>query len=173
MWGRKVYNKGQDMLKIMRRNDKEITDKEALFAIIDQSPYVTMAFSGAAPYAVPLDFSRLADHIYVHCAKEGRKIDLIRENNLVFLLFVNYDGIFCHTTGVACGLSTKFTSVMASGEAFLVEDLTEKAQAFAAMLVKHKSEPLPIPPKALDKTFMFKVKILDMSGKQNPAPVKA
>ncbi len=161
------------MLKIMRRNDKEITDKETLFAIIDQSPYVTLAFAGDTPYAVPLDFSRLADHIYVHCAKEGRKIDLINANKQVFLLFVNYGGIFCHTPGVACGLSTKFTSVMASGEASLVDDLAEKEEAFAAMLVKHKSEPLPIPPKALDKTFMFKVKILAMSGKQNPAKASA
>ena len=157
------------MLKVMRRNDKQVTERETLLSIIDQSPYVVIAFAGKAPYAVPLDFSRLDEHIYVHCAKEGRKIDLMREDSRVFLLFVNYGGLFCHTPGVACGISTKFTSVMAVGEAAMLDDVAEKEKAFQAMLAKHKIDPLPIPPKALDKTFMFKVKILDMSGKQNPA----
>ena len=160
------------MLKVMRRNDKQVTAEDTLLGIIDQSPYVVMACRNEEPYAVPLDFSRLDDCIYVHCAREGHKIDLIRKDNRVFLLFVNYGGLFCHTPGVACGLSTRFSSVMATGEAYLVEDLEEKERAFQAMLAKHKSEPLPIPPKALDKTFMFKVKILVMSGKQNPGSPK-
>lgn len=160
------------MLKVMRRNDKEVATEEELLEIIDQSPYVVMAYRGEDPYAVPLDFSRLDDRIYVHCAREGHKLDLILKDNRVFLLFVNYGGLFCHTPGVACGLSTRFSSVMATGEAYLVEDLEEKEKAFQAMLVKHKSEPLPIPPKALDKTFMFKVKMLTMSGKQNPSTPK-
>ena len=160
------------MLKVMRRNDKEVTAAETLLEIIDQSPYVVVACRGEEPYAVPLDFSRLDDCIYIHCAREGHKLDLILKDNRVFLLFVNYGGLFCHTPGVACGLSTRFSSVMATGEAYLVEDLEEKEKAFQAMLVKHKSEPLPIPPKALDKTFMFKVKILTMSGKQNPGAPK-
>lgn len=160
------------MLKVMRRNDKEVAGEAALLEIIDQSPYVVMACRGEEPYAVPLDFSRLDDRIYIHCAREGHKIDRIRKDNRVFLLFVNYGGLFCHTPGVACGLSTRFSSVMASGEAYPVEDLEEKEKAFKAMLVKHKSGPLPIPPRALDKTFLFKVKILAMSGKQNPGGPK-
>ena len=160
------------MLKVMRRNDREVTGEESLLEIIDQSPYVVMACRGEEPYAVPLDFSRLGDCIYIHCAREGHKLDLISKDNRVFLLFVTYGGPFCHTPGVACGLSTNYGSVMATGEACLVEDLEEKEKAFQAMLVKHKSEPLPIPPKALDKTFMFKVKILAMSGKQNPGNPK-
>ena len=160
------------VLKVMHRNDKEVTANEALLGIIDASPYVVLACRSEEPYAVPLDFSRLDDCIYIHCAREGHKIDLILKDKRVFLLFVNYGGLFCHTPGVACGLSTRFSSVMATGEAYLVEDLGEKEKAFQAMLVKHKSEPLPIPPKALDKTFMFKVKILAMSGKQNPGNPK-
>lgn len=156
-------------MKVMRRNDKKITDEAELWQIIDDSPYVVVAFKADAPYAVPLDFSRLDRSIYVHCAREGRKLDMIAQNNEVFLLFVNYGGTFCHTPGVACGVSTKFTSVMAKGVASLVDDASEKERAFWQMLDKHNIERMPMPQAAVEKTCVFKVDIFEMSGKRNPA----
>ena len=141
-----------------------------LWRVVDESPYVVVAFNGGSePYAVPLDFSRLGRSIYVHCAPKGRKMDLMAGDNRVFLLFVNYGGTFCHTPGVACGTSTRFTSVMAQGAAVIVNDVVEKEKAFRAMLDKHKLEQLPMPDAAIEKTCVFKVDIQEMSGKRNPA----
>lgn len=156
-------------MKIMRRNDKKITEDAELWQVIDDSPYVVVAFNAEEPYAVPLDFSRVDSSIYVHCAPKGRKMDIMAKNNEVFLLFVNYKGTFCHTPGVACGISTRFTSVMARGVAALVDDAAEKEKAFYKMLDKHNIDRLPMPEAAVNKTCVFKVDILEMSGKRNPA----
>ena len=64
-------------MKIMRRNDKRITEEAELWQTIDDSPYVVVAFTAGEPYAVPLDFSRLdksisAIFIRVLCSYPGQ-----------------------------------------------------------------------------------------------------
>ena len=73
----------------MRRKDREVTQKEELIEILDSCKTACIAMiDGDIPYNVPLNYGyefKGDDLIlFFHCAKEGRKIDIIKNNNRVF-----------------------------------------------------------------------------------------
>lgn len=154
----------------MRRKDKLVSDPERLHQIISDSPYMVMGLAeNSVSYTVPLDFAFDGRHVYFHCAREGRKLEMLAENPEVSLLFVNYGGIFSSKAdGTACSYSTRFASVMARGVAEIVVDPEQKAMALKLMMAKIGKEDLPLRPGMLEATCVVKINILDMSGKQSP-----
>ena len=70
----------------MRRKDREITDFNEIIEIIRKCDCCRLAFNDKDfPYIVPLNFGLHVDgdkvELYFHCAKEGTKLDLIRQDN--------------------------------------------------------------------------------------------
>ena len=71
----------------MRRKDREITDFNEIIEIIRKCDCCRLAFNDKDfPYIVPLNFGLHVDgdkvELYFHCAKEGTKLDLIRQDNI-------------------------------------------------------------------------------------------
>lgn len=159
----------------MRRKDKQVTGREEIERIILASPYVVVGFhADFSPYLVPLDFGFDGEYVYVHCAREGRKLDLLRANPDVSLLFVDYGGVLRENgEASACACTTKYASVMARGRAGVVDDNEGKKEAFAAMLGRFGMDGLPFKPGMLESTCVVKIEILEMTGKRSPAPSKA
>jgi nitroimidazol reductase NimA-like FMN-containing flavoprotein (pyridoxamine 5'-phosphate oxidase superfamily) len=63
----------------MRRQDKEITDPKKIEAVLKKAQVIHIAMlDGDRPYIVPLNFGYAENAIYFHCAREGKKIDLIK-----------------------------------------------------------------------------------------------
>lgn len=72
----------------MRRSDREITDFNEVLAVLDSCQTVRLALHDTPyPYIVPLSFGwEYSDgklYIYFHCAKEGKKLDLIARDGRV------------------------------------------------------------------------------------------
>lgn len=167
----------------MRRQEKEVCDQKELENIILSSPYMVLGLteplgaqnnpatpSGetAPPYLVPLDFGYQDRCVYFHCARQGKKLDLLAQNSNVFLLFVNYDGLINRNkNGTACNFSTKYSSVMATGQAQILTDEELREEALHIILQRYKLEHLPINPASMAATCLVQVKITDLSGKQN------
>ena len=73
----------------MRRKDREITDIKKIEAIISGARYMHLGmFDGEFPYVVPMHYGFLMENgrltFYMHCAKDGHKIDCLKKNNNVF-----------------------------------------------------------------------------------------
>jgi len=67
----------------MRRKDKEITRRSIIDDILDKAFVLHIALlDGNRPYIIPVNFGYKVNAIYIHCAPEGKKIDLIRKNNI-------------------------------------------------------------------------------------------
>lgn len=71
-------------MRPMRRQDREIKDPEKILSIIAACPYCHLGFSDQGkPYVVPVNFGYAVEDgrtvFYFHGAREGRKIDLIRD----------------------------------------------------------------------------------------------
>lgn len=70
----------------MRRFKQELTQEECI-KVLKEEPRGIMAFHGenGYPYAIPLNqfYDEETGKLYFHGAKEGLKIDLIKENNKV------------------------------------------------------------------------------------------
>ena len=69
----------------MRRKDREVTDIRQIESIIEKAKVVHIGMiDGGAPYVVPMQYGYVftdgALTLYLHGAKEGRKIDCIKKN---------------------------------------------------------------------------------------------
>ena len=74
----------------MRKSDREITDPAQILAIVKGSQTVRLGlFARDYPYIVPLSFGYEERDgvltVYFHCAKEGKKVDLIARDERVCL----------------------------------------------------------------------------------------
>jgi len=158
----------------MRRKDKQVSDPGELEEIIKSAHYVVVGFqTGAEPYMVPLDFVFDGTYVYFHCAKDGRKLDLLRAQPEVALLFVDYGGIFGGgKDNTACNYSTKYRSVMARGKALVLEDFEDKKMALSVFMTKFELGHLPFKEKMIDATCVVRVELIELVGKQSPVKPK-
>ncbi len=98
----------------MRRSDREINDVAILEEIITGSSVCRMGLCDEGrPYVVPMNFGYRDGKIYMHSALEGRKLDIIRKNPDVCLVFET-DLEMVHAAE-ACSFSMKYRSVIARG----------------------------------------------------------
>jgi nitroimidazol reductase NimA-like FMN-containing flavoprotein (pyridoxamine 5'-phosphate oxidase superfamily) len=74
-------------LRGIRRKEKEITDINEMIKILEMAQYITIAMcKDNEPYLATLShgYDRDRHCIYFHCATEGKKIDILSSNNLVW-----------------------------------------------------------------------------------------
>ena len=76
----------------MRRDDRA-QDRDFSLALIDRCTHGVMALSTGEPlpYCLPLSFVRIGEDLFFHCAREGRKVDLLRRSPQVCVTFVGDD----------------------------------------------------------------------------------
>ncbi|AEE15505.1 pyridoxamine 5'-phosphate oxidase family protein [Treponema brennaborense] len=124
----------------MRRTDRAVTDIREIEEIISTCKTCHVAMiDGTVPYVVPLNFGYELNErqltLYVHCAAEGRKIDVWRANPLVCFDAVNEgEPLFPETP---CNSGYYFSSVIGTGRIEAVENAAEKCRALA-LLMKHQ-----------------------------------
>lgn len=151
----------------MRRSDRA-QSREFSLALIDRCTHGVMALSTGEdfPYCLPLSFVRVGDELYFHCARQGRKIDLLRRFPQVCVTFVGDDRpVFVSPAEY----TTWFQSVIVTGTAEEVTDPAEKTEALRALCQKavpgHMEGFDAAMDKSLDVTGVWKVRMEDISGK--------
>lgn len=158
----------------MRRKDREITDMDMIFKIIDncQTVHVGMV-DNEKPYVVALNFGyeRQGDSvvIYLHSAYEGRKMDILRKNPNVFFQMDCVNELAADGKENPCSYYWKFDSVTGSGKVEFIEDLNEKARALNCIIrhLKKTEDNLEFPEEKLRKTCVYRVCSADISGKRH------
>jgi len=117
----------------MRRAEKAVTSPEAVTQIIRECRVCRLGLCDKGkPYVVPVCFGYENGTVYVHSAREGMKIDIIRRNPSVCVEFdVPGDLV---TAGKACGYGMHYRSVVGFGTARFVDDPTEKSAALSAIM---------------------------------------
>lgn len=154
----------------MRRKEREVLDKDEIERIIRQCMVCHLCIHHAPyPYIVPLNFgyAREGDafSLFFHCAMEGKKLRLMRQNP-----FVSFS-MECNTKLVtgekACAYSMEYESVCGSGTISLLSD-KEKTEAFEAIMRQYApTQTFSFPPKALSNTMLLRLKVSLITGKRN------
>jgi len=68
----------------MRKKEKELQDRSEIDAVIRKADVCRLGLSvDDHPYIVPLNFGFDGECLYFHTAGAGKKIDMIRRNNIV------------------------------------------------------------------------------------------
>lgn len=152
----------------MRRKDREITDDNKIVEIIDKCKVMRMAMSvNDEPYIVPVNFGYSHDEnnfeFYFHCAKEGRKLDMIKENSKVALeMDCNHELV---TADVACGYGYKYASVIVAGRASLVSAPEEKVEILSRIMLHQTGKEFRFTEQQVAAVTVCKVKTEQLSAK--------
>ena len=112
------------MHRNMRRKEKEMgLDETKSFIGIAEVGRLAMSLNDN-PYVVPVNFVYHQGKIYIHCAGEGQKIDYISGNPRICFEVDEFLGI--KTIYEPCNCGSKYRSVIAYGNAELIENTDEK-----------------------------------------------
>lgn len=148
----------------MRRNDKEITDRKQIEAVIEDATVCRLAMADeSGPYLVPLCFGFRDDTLYFHSAGEGRKLGILRKNPRV-CFELDCDTVV-RTGEKACDFSMRYRSVIGYGRAVFIETEAARREALDIIMRQYAPGSFDYPAAMLDRIAVFKVEIDTMTGK--------
>ena len=152
----------------MRRSDRE-QDRAFSLAVIDRCTHGVAALCTGedTPYCLPLSFVRVDNCLYFHCAREGRKVDLLRKNPRMCVTFVGGD---TPAFVAPATYTTYFQSAIITGTALEVTDDREKTEALRALCQKltpnHMGESFArAMEKSLRVTAVWRIDLDQVTGK--------
>lgn len=151
----------------MRRKDRFRDKAEFINKVLDDAQEICLAMKdGEYPYCIPLNFARVDNRLYMHCALAGQKLDLIaRDPHVAFACAVDVAIDRAKST-------TYFRSISGRGLAAIVEDVAEKCLALEAIGAKYAAAcPRPCPPAAAARVAILRIDIEAVWGKES-APVQ-
>jgi len=152
----------------IRRKEKEIKDKDEMIKILEMAQYITIAMCKEnEPYLATLShgYDRNRHCIYFHCATEGKKIDILSNNNLVWgqaLLDKGY---------VQGACDHLYATTQFKGTVTFIEDKEEKIYALKTMIRALDDNPEKlraeqISDKSVARVGIGRIDIEYMSGKK-------
>ena len=152
----------------MRRKELEITDPATLKKILKSAKYITIALvKDNQPYLVSLSHGYDEDNncIYFHCANEGKKIDYLKANNVVWgqaVLDGGYQEDECNHF---------FATTQFRGRVTFLKTIKEKQKAAEVMIKQLNKKPKKMitdtTPEKLKTTIFGKINIEYMTGKKH------
>ena len=150
----------------MQKKDREITEKEAIVAIIREAEVCRLGMcSDNIPYVVPMSFGYEDDVFYFHCASKGKKLDILSKNPKV-CIEIDQMTELKEGGSSACKWGMNYKSVIASGTAEFIEDEAEKRHALDRIMAQYSEGKFEYKDGVVRKTGVFRVSVEKMSGKQ-------
>jgi uncharacterized protein len=150
----------------MRKTEREIRDRAEIESIIQQAQVCRVGLSdGNIPYIVPMNFGYKDNCLYFHCAAEGKKLDIIRQNSEV-CFEIDIDVQIIKSTERICKWGTRYRSVIGFGKAFVVEKWREKAAALNTITQHYGANYHDFSEKEVEKLSIIKIEITSMTGKK-------
>ncbi|MHB8910511.1 MAG: pyridoxamine 5'-phosphate oxidase family protein [Syntrophales bacterium] len=153
-------------VQAMRKANREIKEPNAVRAIMEQASVCRIGLSDdGMPYVVPMNFGLGENCLYLHCAAEGRKLDIIRRNDRVcFEMDLLREVVRGES---ACGFSARYESVIGFGRAVIVEDAAEKRAALDRIMGHYGEKgPFTYQDDILAKTTVIRIAINRLTAKR-------
>lgn len=146
-----------------RRQDRLLAQARA-FELLRDGEYGVLSMSTEqGGYGVPINYVLCEDIIYLHCAKQGRKLRALSYNDVVSFCVVGHKRV-CPEE-----FTTEYESVIAFGRARVVERDDERREALRAIVEKyapaHLEQGLLAIERSLHNTAVIALKVEYFSGK--------
>ncbi len=156
------------MFRDIRRTDRQVSEREAR-AILARSEHGVLATVGPDgwPYAVALNHVLSGDHLYIHSASEGHKLDNIAHEERVSYCAVASAKVLPEK------LSTLYESAVVFGRAHVVADPAEKRDALELLIRRYFGNVSPDAEDAMrnwfPRTTVVRVDVERITGKAHRA----
>ena len=156
----------------MRRKDRQITEIESIRAILDKAKVLHLAMiDGDRPYVVPLNYGYTLENgaltLYLHSAREGRKLDVLRQNDRVaFVLETNVSQV--SGGDIPCKYGEAYASVMGEGTAVLLDDPVQKIEALQILMKTQTGREFAFTPAMAESVAVIRVNVDSFTAKARP-----
>lgn len=160
------------MFRKMRRF-KQLLSNEMAVEVLERNTGGTLALLGDEdyPYAVPISYVYTDGKIYFHSAKEGHKIDAIKNHDKASFCVIDKDQI------VPEKYTTYFRSVIAFGKIRIIEDKSEIRKFATILAMKYSADFAEGIPEEIDSTInsmvIIEMEIEHMTAKEAIELVKS
>lgn len=154
----------------LRRTDKALDDPDEIEHVLASVRIMTVACClSDEPYLFTVDFAwdRKSRDLWFHCATQGRKMGILRENPRVCVTVIEDRGYIHGDCDHA------YRSLIMEGEAHVVSDLQEKRRGLELLVRKQESDPKSVLARLVDdesvrKVGIVRISVETISGKQGP-----
>ena len=162
------------MKKGITKRECEVTDINEIKEILDKSMIANIGMvDGDEPYVVPMNYGYTLEDgvlsIYLHGAKVGRKIDVIKKNPKVF--FEMECDIVPFEGKVACQYGTTYASVMGLGTAEILENPSEKTEGMTKLMKTQTGKDFSFDERMVSIVSVIKITCTEFAAKKRPMPV--
>lgn len=161
----------------MRRKDREIINIDDKIKIINKCKVCRLGLSeNDKPYIIPLNYGYSFENniliLYFHSATEGKKIDIIKNNNKA-CFEIDCDNKLIEAEK-ACNYGYAFKSIIGFGEILMVETNEEKSNGLNKIM-KHqtgKDVTYNFNDTMLKNVAIYKFIVEEFTGKEREFPVE-
>jgi uncharacterized protein len=151
----------------MRKAEDEIKDPAEIESVIKAAQVCRLAMAeGNIPYLVPMNFGYQDNCLYFHCAREGKKLDILRQNNNV-CFEVDIEDQIVKAPGNICSWSSKYRSVIGYGKASILNEWQEKAAALNIIIRHYGATQHDFSEKEVEMLSIIKIEISSLTGKKS------
>jgi uncharacterized protein len=151
---------------LMRRKDREITDRTEIDEIIKATNLMHIALvDGDMPFLVPVFYAFDGTALYFHSAQAGSKIEILKRNNNV-CFEISIDNGFIESEE-PCDFEAKHRTVIGIGKAVFVEDTADKIKALDLIVAHFTEKKFEYPKTNLDRTAVIRIDIVSVKGKKH------
>jgi nitroimidazol reductase NimA-like FMN-containing flavoprotein (pyridoxamine 5'-phosphate oxidase superfamily) len=152
---------------VMRKSRQEIKDKAVLEEILSGAEICRLSMvDGELPYIIPVNYGYRDGHIYIHSAREGKKIDLLQNNRLI--CFEVEDTVQIVKGEKACDWTTRYRSVVGYGTMEILSDAASKQEGLEVIMAQHGASELEnFDAENLKRMVILKLRITSLTGKQS------
>lgn len=157
----------------MTKRELQVTDLNEIRAILDTAKVLRLGLAvDNEPYIVPMNYGYILEGekltFYLHSAQRGKKLDMLRANPRVF---VELDCDLKPFDGEKpCQYGLSYSSVMARGEARIVEDVEEKMAAMTALMKTQTGKDFSFNEKLVGMVAVIRVDVAEYTAKHRPVP---
>lgn len=149
----------------MRRKDRQLS-AQAANEILEKGEVCQLALvAQGEPYLVTMNYGYRDSTLYFHCAKAGKKLELLEQNNRVCFTVMEHGPVL--PAEVACDFTMKYRSVVGYGSARMIEGHEEKYAALGIIMAQYAPGEFEFREGMLATTTVFAVDVSSMSAKSN------
>ena len=157
----------------MTRRERQVTDINEIIKILDNSKVLHLGLvDGDEPYVVPMNYGYTYENekltIWLHCARQGKKLDIMKVNPKVF--FEMEYGITPFEGEVACKYGITYSSLMGRGVATIIEDVETKKIALSSLMKTQTGKDFDFDDRMAEVVGVVKIDVLEFTAKHRPLP---
>jgi nitroimidazol reductase NimA-like FMN-containing flavoprotein (pyridoxamine 5'-phosphate oxidase superfamily) len=146
---------------------RDLTFKPELESIIRKCEVCNLAMVDpeGKPYVLPMNFGYEDDHVYLHSAQTGLKVDILKQNPDVCVSFSADHKLRWVNEEVACSWGMSYRSVLAYGKVEFIDDYDKKEEALKVIMKNYSEMEFTFNAPAVKDVLVFRVKIEKLHGR--------